>query len=111
MVLFDNPLYFLIPIGLSQLLYLVNSFTVPRYKLLAILKALYPVIFHGCFFIFLYSEDNFVLSVTCIGCLAVFLLGSLHHFIESIVKIVKSMYLLCKFILKKIKGNKGKVGQ
>lgn len=48
----DNPWYFLGFIGVNQLIYLFNSFTVPYLKPLAILKALYPIVFHTCFIIF-----------------------------------------------------------
>jgi hypothetical protein len=57
LVINESPVYFLAIIGISQLFYLYNSLTVPHYKALAILKALYPICFHSCFIIFFCSKD------------------------------------------------------
>jgi len=92
LVINDNPYYFLTIIGLSQLLYLYNSFTVPTFKVLAILKALYPIIFHCCFVIFLLVKDEAVLSYTTIACLGIFLMGSFHYLIEVVVRVVRATY-------------------
>ena len=89
LVINDNPYYFFAIIGTSQLVYLVNSCSVPNFRVLAILKAIYPIIFHTCFMIFHLSDDDIVLSYTVIGCLSIFLIGSFHHFIESMVKSIK----------------------
>ena len=82
----------MIVIGVSQLVYFFNSLSVPSYKILAILKAIYPLCFHTCFIIFLCSDDNYTLALTTIACLSIFLVGSFHHCIETIFKSVKGIH-------------------
>ena len=52
LVLIDNPIYFFVVIGLSQLFYFYNSCSVPKFKIFAIMKACYPIIIHITFIIF-----------------------------------------------------------
>lgn len=106
LVLFESPIPFLAYIGLSQFIYLYNSFYVPSWKVLAILKALYPIGFHMCFVIFLVFEDAEILSYTSIICLCVFLVGSIHYLIESAVKMIRIIIKVVKRLYKKFKNNK-----
>ena len=57
LVLIDNPIYFFVVIGLSQLFYFYNSCSVPKFKIFAIMKACYPIIIHITFIIFYLSND------------------------------------------------------
>ena len=96
LVINDSPYYFLAIIGVSQLVYFLNSLTVPKLKALAILKALYPIGFHICFVIFQTVEDDIILSYATIGCLSIFLIGSCHYLIESVVKAFRSIHKTLK---------------
>lgn len=57
LVLLENPIFFFLVIGLSQCLYLYNSLTVPFLKGFAILKAIYPMVMHASFAVFLIADD------------------------------------------------------
>ena len=94
-------------IGLSQIAYLVNSFYVPHFKILAIIKALYPISFHACFVVFLTTEDEFFLSYATVTCLGVFLIGSLHILLETAFKMLRLLIKLIKKLCKN--GSKNQV--
>ena len=92
LVLLDCPYYFFSIIGVSLLFSFYSSFYVLEWKISAIFKASYQIILHICFLVFLLASDKKILGNTSILYLAVLLLGALHHFVESIVLIVRFIY-------------------
>ena len=87
-------------IGACNLLSLYNSFFSPKNRALSVMKAVYPVLFHCCFIVFLTSQDNLVLAIASIGCLATLLVGSIHHLLETAFVILKFIYKTAKNICK-----------
>ena len=100
MILISNPLYFMIVIGISNLFAFYNSFYAPKWKVSCIFKAVYPVILHSCFFVFMFVKNNKVLANVSIAYLSILLLGAAHHFAESLVVLAMFFYKrlrkLCK---------------
>jgi hypothetical protein len=86
----------MIAIGISNAFALYNSFYVLRYKILQVLKGLYPVLFWSCFIVFIYSSDNLLLTMTTFFCLSVFLIGSIHYLLETVVVVVYFIYSFIK---------------
>jgi hypothetical protein len=87
--------------------YLYNALYVPNLTFLAILKALYPIGFHTCFWIFLALQDQAILSWATVLCLGIFLVGSLHFLLETSIKIMRMVYRVIKKWCKK--GSKNQV--
>lgn len=96
MLLVENPLYFMVGIGLSNLFALYNSFYVEEYRLLSIIKGFYPVLFQSCFVVFMLSENNLVLIMTTFFCLSVFLIGSMHYLLETAAAFLAFTYSFLK---------------
>ena len=92
LVLLDSPYYFFSIIGVSLLFSFYSSFYVLEWKISAIFKVSYQILLHICFLVFLLATDKKILGNTSILYLAVLLLGALHHFVESIVMIVRFIY-------------------
>lgn len=88
----------MVVIGISDLFALYNSFYVTSWKILDILKAIYPLAFHSCFIVFMSSRSNGVLTYTSIVCLTVFLLGSVHHLLEAVIRAIR-------WVIKALKKN------
>jgi hypothetical protein len=105
LILSENPNYFTVVIGLSQLVHLYTAFSVPKMKILAILKAFYPLAFLACFIGFQYMENELLLSYLVVICPSIFLLGSLHFLLESTVQTFKYCYQIIRKICRKIGRN------
>ena len=85
LVLISSPYYFMVIIGLMHSFAFFNAFFVVKWRVSAIFKAIYPIILHICFFIFMLSTDQKFLGNTSILYLSVLLVGAVHHFIESLL--------------------------
>ena len=100
MILISNPLYFMIVIAVSNIFAFYNSFYAPKWKVSCIFKAVYPIILHSCFFVFMFVKNNKVLANVSIAYLSILLLGAVHHFAESFVVLAMFVYKrlrkLCK---------------
>ncbi len=59
---------------------------------LCVLKGIYPVIFHSCFAIFMTASGSSILVIASIVCLTVFLIGSIHHLLETIVVVIRFFF-------------------
>ena len=103
LVLAGHPLYFMIMIGLSNIFALYNAFHLVKWKASGIWLAIYPIILHCCFFVFMFVGDNMVLANTSIIYLMVIILGAIHHFIESLVITVIAVHDFIKMVRRKIK--------
>jgi hypothetical protein len=68
------------------------------------MKASYPILFHVCFLIFYISKEDAILAMTSIACLGVFLLGSIHHILSTVVAIVHFFVKTVKNACKKTKS-------
>ena len=78
-VMVGNPLYFMSIIGVSFLCSFYTSFFVLKWKVSAVMKVVYQIILHGCFFIFIFVTNPKILANTSIIYLSVLLLGAVHH--------------------------------
>ena len=76
-------------IGVSIGFNLLNSFYVKEWKFFSVLKAIYPLLFHLCFVVFMVTTNNYILILGTVTCLGVFFLGSVHHLLETAVSILK----------------------
>lgn len=90
-----SPIVFMVVIGVSNILSLVNGFYVKKLRVLHVLKGFYPVLFQMCFVVFMCTSDNAILTMTTFCCLSVFLLGSTHYLLETAVI---SVYFAYSFI-------------
>ena len=96
LVLIDSPVYFMVAIGCSNAIALVNSFYAREYRCFFILKAMSPVLFHLCFLVFMFCRSDFVLVSAVVVCLGVLLMGSVHHLLEAAVIVLYSVWKLLK---------------
>ena len=100
MVLVNDPLYFMVVVGAGNLFSLYLALHAPSWRPSWVLKAVYPLVLHACFFVFMLASDPSVLTYTGIIYLATLLLGAVHHFLETLAVLAISIYSglrkLCK---------------
>ena len=53
LVVLENPLPFMVFSSCSHILYLYLSFSSPEWRLSAVVKSIYPILFHSCFVVFM----------------------------------------------------------
>ena len=97
LVLISNPLPFLVVIQLYMLLGVLIAFKKKEKKINSVLLALYSFVFHVCFIIFYWAPSTQVMIITELICLAVFLIGVVHHILTVLYEIfVVAVKLFCK---------------
>ena len=100
LVLVDSPYYFMVIIAIDYIFVLVSSFYAEERKISTVIKAIYPIILHVCFFIFMFSRENAVLAIVSIIYLSVLIVGAIHYFIESTYLSVRYIYKALKKLCK-----------
>jgi len=100
LVLFSNPLLFLVVIQLFTIFGLIIAFKKKERRLNSCILALYPSLFHATFIIFYWAPSMQILVFTEIVCFIIFVGGMIHHILvmlyDLVTPIIKIIIWLCK---------------
>ena len=101
LVLLSSPIFFLVVVQLYSFLGVIIAFKKKKTRVNSFILALYPFLFHTCFMIFYWCTSANIIIITELICLAVFLLGVIHHFLTVVFEIGAFLVKLYKKLSKK----------
>ena len=101
LVLLEEPLYFMVSISIFTISNIVVAKKQIRTSKNNFLLSFYPFLFHSCFWVFCYCDNNTVLVYTEIVCMTTLVLGCLHNSITMIVTILYYFFRYIKYICSK----------